>query len=620
MSELSLGLDIGSHSIKAVLLRQRGGRVQVLHAGSAQLEELGHMEDTPRKLTKEALIIRHLLRRLGIRRVPARISVSGRKSIIRYTRVPPAPEWRLKMLIEYEIEGDTENASKDLAYDFRLLDLPTSEIEFTVMMAMAKNDLVEDHCEILEDAGCGVDTVTLSPIPVFNTYLHNRGAAVEDDKTTLLVDVGSENLNIVIERNGRLFFARNISPAGRAFTEAVQDEFRLPFDEAERLKCEKGRLLFGGESSSADDTLVSPSADAPTEAGPSVNPDSPTEAVGLPGMLMPGDAPELSTSEPDQTAPLSEAMLPVAGRLASAIQSSLMYCRAQTRLTDLEIDEMVVTGGGAKLPGLRQALGRRLGVPVAPADPLKGFDLVPLPRGEREELESNAEAYATAIGLAVSRLEPRAVNFSLLPRRLKERRRFLTRTLYLWLAGAAMLAAVAVLGYSSLKYTGELRDHVNQKEAKLAANKTARAGLDRLLMVNQEYAGEVGLMQNYYMGPRQMLKAFGALKKHVPPEVEFISFKATSKGDRLSLLVDGIVLKRVTLSNGQEVRVDEKAAHKILTTLHDNLRDDPAFDPPPGDRPITKHETLKEHGNSIAQFTLELRTTRDNDDTSMGRE
>ena len=96
MSDTALGIDIGSHAVKAVLLRRRGNRIQIVRAGSAMLEELGHMEDSHRKISKEAMILRNLLRSMGVRSRLARIAVAGRKSIIRYTRVPPAPAWMAK--------------------------------------------------------------------------------------------------------------------------------------------------------------------------------------------------------------------------------------------------------------------------------------------------------------------------------------------------------------------------------------------------------------------------------------------------------------------------------------------------------------------------------------------
>jgi type IV pilus assembly protein PilM len=613
MGETALGIDVGSHAIKAVLLRRKGNRIQVVRAGSARLEELGHMEDSRRKITKEGMILRNLLKSIGVRPRPAVIGVGGRKSIIRYTRVPPAPAWRLKMLVEYEIEGDTGGQEQGLAYDFRLLDLPTSHIEFTVMIAMARNELVDNHCEILEDAGVKVEDVTLSPFALFNTYLQNRGPVIEDDKTVLLVDIGAENLNVVVQRNGRLFFARNITPGARAFTEAVQDEFRVPFAEAEELKCSQGRLLMGRETHSDDETQVSPSADAPTEVS------------GAEDLTLHGDediGPALSLTGPDPTAQLSEAMIPVVGRLASAIQSSLMYCRAQTRMTDLEVDEMVITGAGSKLPGLRHELGRRLGIPVAPADPLKHLDLRPMNRTARDELEGNAETYATAIGLALGRLHPDAAQFSLLPARIKERRRFFAKTLYLWLAGAAMLAGMGVLAYSSVHHTAQLEGHVQQTEQLLSDNEKEKAKLDQLQMVNTEYKAEIELMRRYFASPRQMMRALGALMSCVPPEVEIAKFSAAppQKGSGTEVVIEGVVLKKIKQRTGPDRTLQRGDAHEIIGKLKDDLTAHEAFRPPGENRSVIESEILKPGVNSVASFKLRLQLTDVKDDKTVGRE
>jgi len=613
MADTAIGVDIGSHSVKAVLLRRRGSRIQIVRAGRAKLEELEHIEESRRKQTKAAMIVRNLLRSTGIPLRPARIAVAGRKSIIRYTRVPPAPAWRLKMLIDYEIEGDTEGQSHDLAYDFRLLELPVAHLEFTVMMAMARNELVESYCEIMDEAGVPVDNVTLTPFPVFNTFVHSRGAAIEDDKTTLLVDVGAENLDVVVERNGRLFFARNISPAGRAFTEAVQDEFRLPFSKAEELKCSKGRLLLGGDASAGtdDETVASPSPEAPTQMAAAVSETaSESDTPVADGLLITPDepGPELSPRDADQTAQLSEAMLPVVGRLASAIQSSLMYCRAQTRMPELEADTMVLTGGGAKLPGLRQALSRRLGISAVPADPLKGFDLSPLRHDMREEVEANAEAYTTAIGLALSRLKSDAVDFSLLPKKIKARRRFLEKTVYLWVSGAAMVLTLVLLGYSSWHNTGRLRQHVGELKDAYEANEAGKSTKDKLALVNHVYRKEIMLMRDIQDSPRLSLAAFRALTNAVPDAVELTRFytrppKMAGKPDEV--IVEGYVLKKVRMAGGDEEWIEPSKAHKIIAKLAQDLRDDPIFDRPPKEQ-VVQRAVSKEGTDHVAEFKLKL--------------
>ncbi|MFO7897758.1 MAG: pilus assembly protein PilM [Planctomycetota bacterium] len=617
MSERSLGIDIGSDSVKAVLARERRGRVQVLRAAFAPLEELGHMEDSPRRAAKIAMIVRNLLRSAGISSRRARIAVGGRRTIIRYTHVPPAPDWRLKMLIDYEVQGDTRGAG-DLSYDFVTLDLPVATVERTVMMAMAKNDHVEHHCEILDEAGVPVENVTLSPFPVFNTYRHSRGPSIEDDKTTLLIHVGAENMDVVVERNGNLLFARNISPAGRAFTEAVRDEFRIPFAEAEELKRTKGRLLLGGEVGSEDETQASPSADAPTQVSPAADEDAETP-IGFQAFGTDEDEldQELSLEEGDQTVQLSEAMLPVVGRLASAIQSSLMYCRAQTRMTDLEVDNMVLTGGGSRLPGLRQALSRRLGIPAVPADPLKGLDLSPLRREAREDLEARPESYVTALGLALGGVETDAVEFNLLPARIKERRRFFTKTLYLWLAGAAMIALVVLLGYSSVANTGRLRGYVRELEARHRRNEGAKAAMEKYLAVHTEYRAENRKMADIFRRPDQLSVAFRALTlaNTVPDEVVLTRTQvvpgSASRPD--AVVVQGQVRRHLPLPGGGTRELTAQEAEGKIGELRDRLLElkDPAglavFAAPSAGAVIRKMTTRELQTDKEIVATFELR-------------
>lgn len=618
MSEKSLGIDIGTDSVKAVLLRHRRGRPQVLRAASAPLGELGHMEDSPRRTAKIAMIVRNLLKSAGISARQARIAVGGRKTIIRYTHVPPAPEWRLKMLIDYEVQGDTRGAG-NLSYDFRLLDLPVASVEFTVMLAMAKNDHVEHYCGILEEAGVSVGNVTLAPFPVFNAYRLSRGHAIEDDKTVLVVDIGAENMNVIIERNGKLLFARNISPGSRAFTEAIQDEFRIPFAEAEELKLTKGRLLLGGEVGSDDETRPSPSSDAPTqvsagsEEGISFADADDEEDEG--DDLLQTPLPEITDAD-DAVVRASEAMQPVVGQLASAIQSSLMYCRAQTRMTGLEVDSMALTGGGSQLPGLRQALSRRLGIPGVPADPLKGLDLAPLPRTAREDLESRPESYTPAVGLALGGIEPDTIEFNLMPTRIKERRHFLSKTLYLWLAGAAMIALTVLLGYSSLAHTARQREYVGELEQRHSQQEAERETMQRHHQVNVTYQAENRKMAHIFRRPEQLAVAFRSLTLPgtVPNEVVLTEthIRPGGEGEPDGVVVQGQVLRRPPRSDGEPVELTAQEAEGKIAELRDRLLDlegptgQPVFSRP-AERSVIRRTTTREGDRDVlAVFELQL--------------
>ena len=78
---------------------------------------------------------------------------------LRYIRVPRVPDWQLRRLMRFEVEevGGTSGAA--VVSDFNLLpDLPEIEGEDVVLLAMAREDLLETHTEGLTDLGGALDS------------------------------------------------------------------------------------------------------------------------------------------------------------------------------------------------------------------------------------------------------------------------------------------------------------------------------------------------------------------------------------------------------------------------------------------------------------------------------
>jgi len=80
--------------------------------------------------------------------------------------------------------------------------------------------------------------------------------------------------------------------------------------------------------------------------------------------------------------------------LSQEIVSSLRFY--QTRPGSLAIGELLLTGGGAELPGLAEELERLVGVPVRAADPLGRVHL-----GKKVKRPAEAGSFAVAIGLGI---------------------------------------------------------------------------------------------------------------------------------------------------------------------------------------------------------------------------
>jgi len=366
-----------------------------------------------------------LLRRSGIRSGRMVLGLSGPQALIRYMQVPPVPPWKLEMMMKFEVQEQGPSGEPS-AFDYRILDLPDVGGQITVMLSQVQERKLLSRLELARRAGMGRPDVDLNSIGIFNAYVHGHGA--DPDRTVMVVDIGAENVDMIVARGPALYFARSVSGGGARFTASVAEVLRMSFPEAENLKCSKGAIL-------------------------------PPDAAG------------------DETLPyiqrrLSAALESEIGALAGIIDSSLMYCRAQTKQARLRPDEILISGGGSLLPGLSEALARRLRMRVSRLEPFKKISLGGLSGQELEEVSANAPRYAVALGLAASRLIPGSVSFSMVQESVKARRRFLEGGIYVWYAAAVVWLAAGVLLWASWR----------NKEILLEA----QAGRDALLLKAEE--------------------------------------------------------------------------------------------------------------------------------------
>ena len=414
-SPVITGIDIGAHSIKVAQIRRTRQGISLVGLGAIGLDELMEASEGRRKHAKEGILLRDLLTDYGLRCKSAVTSVPGKRLFYRYVHVPPVPAWKLKALMEYEIEEENEGGAASVSYDYRLLDLPTKATEFTVMVAMAKNDVTEGSIEVLKEGSIQVDDIYPGATSTFNAYLLANPGEVEE--VSVVLNLGADSTDMLIQSYGNFFFTRNLSNAGNSFTEALQEEFQLPFAEAESLKIERGKIL----PLDADDE---------------------------------GDEEEGARSYDDR---ISDSLSSVADDLANAVQASLMFCRTQLKLPALKIDKLVMCGGGAKLEGLGDYLGARLRYDVEILDLRKELDTSELEDYQRDLLDREPGRFAAAIGIAQTALaRPRDVSLSLLSEKEKNRRIFRTTDKYLWYAAACLIVALGLSIYTSYQMKTEM--------------------------------------------------------------------------------------------------------------------------------------------------------------------
>jgi len=264
-----------------------------------------------------------------------------------------------------------------------------------VLVSLARNTWLQPRLSAARAAGLNVGGGCPNSVAIFNAFLAH--ASVQDGETTFLVNIGRENIDMAIQRDGELLFARNMSGGGQMFTEAIMATFGLKERKAEKNKVTKGDL---------------------TPKGQARYPDSTTEK-------------------------LANAMQGPAGQLVSMIQSSVMICRAQTKVADLGIDRLLLSGGAASMKGVAEYFKANMSVPVEIFDPVQELDLSGLDPADQELLGDRPTDFAVAIGLAQTLLSPTSFRLEVLTASEKKKRHFLQRSV--WALGAAAAALLLIV-------------------------------------------------------------------------------------------------------------------------------------------------------------------------------
>ena len=330
---------------------------------------------------------------------PALLALSGKDLIVRYTQVPPVPDWRLEMLMNFEIQEVSEQSGGDVSAAYKKLEVgDTSSGDNVVLVALAKNGYLKPRLEALKAAG--LDVLGGCPRSVGSFWAYKENGKLGFDETVFLMHIGHENTDVTIVRNGELLFARNVSGGSRLFTDAIVQNMRVDGPTAEKLKVNKGNLTPRGKAKYRD---------------------SAEEKV-------------------------ANSMMQAAGHLVSAFNSSVMFAKAQTKVPDCQPDRLVLMGGGALLKGLPEYLESNLGVPVELFDPFSSIDLGPLSEEAANALRQDQGAMAATLGLAQMAADPDAFRVEVLPEADRKRRRFLQHTA-LTIASGVLLAAALVVSW-----------------------------------------------------------------------------------------------------------------------------------------------------------------------------
>jgi type IV pilus assembly protein PilM len=338
-----VGLDIGSSAVKLVEVRA-GGKA----GAEYQLVNIGLEALPPEAIVDGAIMdsgavidaIQRLFSTLKVKTAEVATSVSGNAVIVKKISLPQMSPEELAESIHWEAEQYIPFDIQDFSLDYEVIEGGTGG-NMDVLLVAVKKDKISDHTSVIAQAGKTALVVDVDVFALQNCYEVNYG--VDPGRVVALLNIGASVMNINILRGSTSIFNRDIAVGGNQYTDAIQKELNVSFDQAETMK-------RGGDSNVQ---------------------------------------PILQT---------------VSENMALEIQKTFDFFKATS--SEDRIDKIFLSGGASVVPGLRELLGDRFEAGVEFLNPFNNVTYNPRDF-DPDYINEVAPCAAIAVGLAVRRVSDR---------------------------------------------------------------------------------------------------------------------------------------------------------------------------------------------------------------------
>lgn len=344
-----VGVDIGSSAVKAVELKvggKGGDEYQLLNIGIESLPPEAIVDGAIMDSGAVIDSIQRLFQENKIKTSDVATGVSGNAVIVKKISLPQMSAEELDESITWEAEQYIPFDIQDVRLDYELLE-GGSGGNMDVLLVAVKRDKISEYTSAITQAGKNASIVDVDVFALQNCYEINYG--VDPGRVVALLNIGASIMNVNVVKGATSVFNRDIGAGGNQYTDAIQKDLNLSFEQAEALK--KGEQVEG--------------------------------------------------AAPESLHPILQA---VSENIAMEIQKTFDFFRATSQ--EDRIDQIFLSGGTAKIHGLKDLLQDRFGAPVELLNPFLNVrysekDFNP------DYLEDIGPSAAIAVGLAVRRVGDR---------------------------------------------------------------------------------------------------------------------------------------------------------------------------------------------------------------------
>ena len=344
-----LGVDIGSSSIKVVQLKKEKERALLETYGELSLARYGDGSvGRSLRLLEVKLVeaLQDIIREAQVKATNAIVSIPLKDSFLTTMDLPELGEEDMKEAVPYEARKYVPVPISEVVLDWHVLPPKSEEQKSasigsarkkfrTVFLAAVPKELISKYKKNFESAGLEISAFEIE------VFSFARAALRRDSETSLIMDLGASSVKLTIADGGAVRASHSLDRGSQDLTLALSQSLGVDWDRAEILKRENGIIK---------------------------KPE--TEGVAL-------------------------VLEPLVEFWASEGERFLLDWK---RKGGRSISKVLIGGGGALLPGIKDLLVKRFGVEVFVINP---FSKVVYPAFLEPALREVGATFTNAVGLAL---------------------------------------------------------------------------------------------------------------------------------------------------------------------------------------------------------------------------
>lgn len=335
-----LGIDIGQSSIKIVSVNKDNKERLVLDNIAEEKLNLSEVNknDLNKRWEAAGKAIKTIIADNKIKNKQVVAALPENEVISRLVRLPPLKDSEILDALRFEAETFVPYPLEEVSLDYEIIDKDEAG-RLTVFVIAAKNELITNYVKLFKSLG--LEMVALeSPAVAFRRMAKNSVGSIE---RVVILNVGERFSDIFNVYKGNVYFSRSLPVGGESLTRAVSLGLGLDLASAEEYK----------------------------------------KAYGI--------------KEDELEGKIRTATMPVFNSITDEVRKAVTLFVEDSGGKTVQL--LVLSGGGANLPGMAEELTKILGVEVQISQPFVNIDVSQI----QSPFNLNTEGcrFSLAVGLSL---------------------------------------------------------------------------------------------------------------------------------------------------------------------------------------------------------------------------